>query len=141
MWPEHPDRRILAVRLVAAGTERFTGRALRQALGAEGFVFGKFSIFHKPGPDSRAVVSATSLNQPGSFELQSMDVQRFGGLNLFTVLPGSLGLQESFDELLGAARNLNERLHGVLQDETGAPLTAEWIESVRASFEEAERGA
>ena len=29
--------------------ERFPGHAVRQALAAEGFVHGKFSIFHKPG--------------------------------------------------------------------------------------------
>lgn len=135
-WPEESLRRILALRLVAPATERFPGRALRQALAAEGFVLGKFSIFHKPGPDARAVVSAASLTRPGTFDLATMDVQRFGGLSLFAVLPGPLPAAETFDELLTTARNLNARLRGALQDEHGQPLTPARVAAIRESLRE-----
>jgi cell division protein ZipA len=122
-WPPEGQRRIVAVRLVATSNERFTGRALRQALGYEGFVAGKLSIFHKPAEDGRAIVSAASLNKPGTFDPVAMDTQRFTGLFLFVVLPGPLSPAAAFDQLVASARNLNERLQGALQDEQGAPLT------------------
>jgi cell division protein ZipA len=122
-WPPESERRIVALRLVAHSNERFPGRSLRQALAAEGFVSGELSIFHKPGPDGRAVLSAASLNKPGTFDPDLMDTQRFTGLNLFSVLPGPLPPREAFDELLASARNLNERLDGTLQDASGEPLT------------------
>jgi cell division protein ZipA len=121
-WPEEADRRIVALRVVAPG-ERFSGRAVRQALTAEGFVLGRFAIFHRCGPDGRAIVSAASLTKPGTFDRDSIDIQRFGGLNLFAVLPGPLSSVRAFDELVAAARNLSERLQGALQDESGEPLT------------------
>jgi cell division protein ZipA len=132
-WPPEATRRILALRILAVG-ERFAGRSLRQALAAEGFMHGRLSIFHKAGSDSRAVLSAASLTQPGSFELATMDTQRYGGLNLFAVLPGPLPTAETFEELLSCARNLNERLQGVVQDERGEALTPERIAALREEF-------
>ena len=52
-----------------------------------------------------------------------MDSQRYGGLSLFTVLPGPKAPLKAFEDLLVTARNLNERLNGALQDERGGPLT------------------
>jgi cell division protein ZipA len=96
---------------------------VRQALCAEGFVLGKLSIFHRAGPDGRAIVSAASLTKPGTFDKDCIDMQRYGGLNLFAVLPGPLAPAQAFEELLSSARNLSERLQGALQDERGEPLT------------------
>jgi cell division protein ZipA len=121
-WPAAQDSQVLAVRLVSLG-EKFSGRAVRMALAAEGFVLGKFSIFHKAGPDGRALLSIASLNKPGTFDLHSIDLQRYGGLNLFTVLPGPVPGPDAVDELLVCAQVLSQRLRGTLQDETGQPLS------------------
>jgi FtsZ-interacting cell division protein ZipA len=137
-WPPEDARQILSLRILAVG-ERFAGRALRQALASEGFVHGKLSIYHKAGPeDPRAVVAAASLTQPGSFDLATMDTQRYGGLHLFSVLPGPLPRAQAFEALLASARNLNERLQGALQDEHGEVLSATRIAAIR---EELAQGA
>jgi cell division protein ZipA len=130
-WPAAHERRILALRLVAPQRERFPGRSLRQALAAEGFLLGQFAIFHKPDDERRAVLSAASLTRPGTFDMDTMDSQHYGGLSLFAVLPGPKPARQAFDELVFAARNLNERLHGVLQDEQGTPLTPARVEQLR----------
>jgi len=134
-WPPEEERRLISLRLVAPPQGRFSGRALRQALVAEGFVLGKFAIFHKPDAQNRALVSAASLTKPGTFDLETMDAQRFGGLNLFVVLPGPRSPLKAFDELLAAARVLNERLEGALQDERGGPLTPMRVAALRDSLE------
>lgn len=133
-WPPEEQRKLLAVRVAARPGERFSGRALRLALTADGFVLGKFSIFHKPGAEGRVLVSAASIAQPGTFSLDTMDTQRYGGLGLFVVLPGPLPAQEMFDELLTAAHNLNDRLEGSLQDERGEPLTDTSADRLRESL-------
>jgi cell division protein ZipA len=130
-WPTEGERRIVALRLVAPQTERFPGRSLRQALAAEGFHLGQFAIFHKPDDERRAVLSAASLTRPGTFDMETMDSQHYGGLSLFAVLPGPKPPPQAFDELVFTARNLNERLQGVLQDEQGAPLTPARIAQLR----------
>jgi cell division protein ZipA len=133
-WPPEESRRILALRLVAPHAERFPGRTVRLALAAEGFLLGRFAIFHKPDESNHALLSAASLNRPGSFDLETMDSQRYGGLTLFAVVPGRRTPQQLFEDLLTAARNLNERLEGGLQDERGAPLTALRVQSIRESL-------
>ncbi len=130
-WPPEESRRILALRLVAPQAERFPGRTLRLAMAAEGFVLGKFSIFHRADEANRAVLSAASLTRPGSFDLETMDSQRYGGLSLFAVLPGPKAPPQAFEDLLATARNLNERLQGALQDERGGPLTPLRVASIR----------
>jgi FtsZ-interacting cell division protein ZipA len=130
-WPSEEERRVLALRLVAPQAERFAGRSLRQALAAEGFLLGQFAIFHKPDDERRAVLSAASLTRPGTFDMDTMDSQHYGGLSLFAVLPGPKSPPQAFEDLVFAARNLNERLHGVLQDEQGAPLTPARIAQLR----------
>ena len=130
-WPPDDQRHIVALRLVAPLPERFAGRSLRQALAAEGFVLGRFAIFHKPDEAHRAVLSAASLTRPGTFDADTMDSQHYGGLSLFAVLPGPKPPPQAFDELVFTARSLNERLQGVLQDEQGGPLTPSRIATLR----------
>jgi cell division protein ZipA len=133
-WPPDDQRRVVALRLVAPPPDRLAGRALRLALASEGFVLGKFQIFHNPDDQGRAVLSAANLSKPGTFDVATMDVQRFGGLSLFVVLPGPKPPLKAFDELLSTARNLNERLQGALQDERGGPLTPTRIATLRESL-------
>jgi FtsZ-interacting cell division protein ZipA len=133
-WPADDQRRVVALRLVAAPPERLAGRALRLALASEGFVLGKFQIFHKPDSSGRAVLSAANLSKPGTFDIETMDLQRFGGLSLFAVLPGPKPPLKAFEDLLATARNLNERLQGALQDERGGPLTPTRIATIRESL-------
>jgi cell division protein ZipA len=133
-WPAEQSRKILALRLVSGPAARFPGRSVRMALAAEGFVLGKFDIFHKAGPDSRAMLSVASLTKPGTFAMNTIDAQRFGGISLFAVLPGPLPAQDTFDELLATARSLNNRLQGALQDERGEPLTPVRSTNIRDSL-------
>jgi cell division protein ZipA len=134
-WPAEEERKVIALRIVAAQPERFAGRPLRQALAAEGFVLGKLAIFHKTDAENRVVLSAASLTKPGTFDLDTMDTQRFGGLNLFAVLPGPKSPRRTFEDLLITARTLNERLQGALQDERGGPLTPTRIAAIRDGLE------
>ena len=133
-WPPDDQRRVVAIRLVANPPDRLAGRAVRLALASEGFVLGKFQIFHKPDDAGRAVLSAANLSKPGTFDFNTMDSQRYGGLSLFTVLPGPKAPLKAFEDLLVTARNLNERLNGALQDERGGPLTPTRIASMRDSL-------
>jgi len=121
-WPPEDQRHVISVRVVGVNPDRLSGRPLRQALAACGFVHGRFGIFHQPGTDGRALISAANLSKPGVFDPTSMDFQRFRGLGLFAVLPGPLPPAAALDHLLDTAGDLAERLQARLQDETGHPL-------------------
>src|SRR5262249_34941284 len=130
-WPPEEQRKVVALRLLARPPERLRGALVRQALFAEGFVLGDFDIFHKPDAQNRAVLSVASLTKPGTFDLETMDTQRYVGLNAFAVLPGPKSPRKTFEELLTTARTLNERREGALQDDRGGPLTPMRIQALR----------
>ena len=85
------------------------------------------TLFVKSGarsePPERLAEHSGARRDGGRFDVEAIDMQRYGGLNLFAVLPGALPPAKAFEELLTSARNLSERLQGALQDERGEPLT------------------
>jgi FtsZ-interacting cell division protein ZipA len=129
-WPPESQRHVISVRVVGVNSDRMSGRPLRQALAACGFVHGRFGIFHQPGVDGRALVSAANLHKPGVFDPGNMDFQRFRGLGLFAVLPGPLPPAAALDHLLDTAGDLAQRLHARLLDEQGQPLDEARLEAL-----------
>jgi cell division protein ZipA len=134
-WPPEGQRRIVALRVVPKAEPRFPGRAVRQSFGACGFWHGPMDIYHLPDEQGRVLLSAAALAQPGTFDPSIMDSQRFSGLNLFAVLPGPAPEREVFEELVHAARQLAERLDGLITDQHGEELTAGRISRLRQSLE------
>lgn len=135
-WPPESERHILSLRITALSHERLSGRVVRQALGACGFEHGRFGIFHQPGADGRALLSAANLSKPGIFDLPNMDFQRFAGLSVFAVLPGPLPPAAALDHLLDTAQDLAERLRARLQDEQGQSLGAEQLDTLRRTAQD-----
>lgn len=136
-WPSEGERRIVTLRVIPKAEPRFPGRSLRQAFSGCGFWHGPMDIFHLPDEQGRVLLSAAALAQPGTFDPSIMDSQRFSGLNLFAVLPGPAPEREVFEELVHAARQLAERLGGLITDQHGQELTAERIARLRQSLETA----
>ena len=146
--PEQPPRKpqaqkIVALRIIASGGGVFEGAQLIETLATDGFVFGRYQIFHRFDESGRPIVSLASLKEPGTFDPDNMPGMDFRGIALFTVLPGPLPGVRAFDELIVTARALAATLGGQLQDERGAPLSLARIGQLRedvAGFERA-RGA
>jgi FtsZ-interacting cell division protein ZipA len=130
-WPPEGERHIVALRIVPAANERLSGRAVRLAITACGFVHGRFGIYHQADDEGRALLSVASLSKPGVLDPINLDFQRLAGINLFTVLPGPLSPGAALDHLLDTARELSQRLPARVQDETGHPLDAERLEDLR----------
>jgi FtsZ-interacting cell division protein ZipA len=134
-WPPDGVRHIVSLRIVSGPQQRLSGRAVRLAITASGFVHGRFGIYHQPGLDGRSLLSVASLNKPGILDPANLDFQRLTGISLFTVLPGPLPPAAALDHLLHTARDLSERLQAQLQDEDGHELNAERLESLRESMQ------
>ncbi len=133
-WPPESERRILALRVLPRGAERFAGRSLRQALAGEGFIHGPMEIFHWPADDGRVLLSAAGLTRPGVFHVATMDTERYAGINVFAVLPGALSDEEIFDRLIETTRGLAARLNAELRDQHGEPLTTARVVALRAQY-------
>jgi cell division protein ZipA len=135
------EEKIVTLRLAAPPLERFEGRELVDALRAAGLEHGKFSIFHKLSPNGATLLSVASLVEPGSFDLDRIEAQRFPGISLFAVLPGPMEAGATLDLMLGIARDLAARLRGVLQDERGVPMSPQKLADLRVTLMEWQRRA
>lgn len=135
-WPDERERRIFALRIVAASGERLSGRAVRQALGACGFVHGPFRIYHQPAADGRALLSCANLTKPGDFDPLTLDFQRLTGLSMFSVLPGPAPASAALEHLLETAEELAHRLRAEVTDERGAALDVARVTALRVAAQE-----
>jgi ZipA, C-terminal FtsZ-binding domain len=133
-WPPERQDRVLWMRVVPAGGGRFGGRVLRQALMGCGLLHGPQDIFHWVNDTGRVIASVANLVRPGNFDPQTMDARDYPGLNVFAVLPGPLPPVQTYDELLGLARDLAARLTGEVRDERGGALDPARIEQERQSL-------
>lgn len=115
--PAEPARadRIVSMRLFSAPDAPFGGRALIEALQAEGLEHGKFSIFHKYDAEGATLFSVASLLEPGSFDLDRIGDTDFKGVVFFAVedQAGEAGLAE----MRRTAQALAGRLNGTLTGE------------------------
>jgi cell division protein ZipA len=127
---EAARQRIVALRLVC-DRGRWPGREVIDALGAEGLVFGKYSIFHRQRDDGKTIFFVASMVEPGSFDVERADEQSYPGISIFTVVPAPVDAPTTFDLMLASGRRLADRLGGHLQDEQGSTLTAQRILSLR----------
>jgi cell division protein ZipA len=128
-WPK--EQKIITLRVAAPPLERFEGQALVDALKAAQLVHGRYEIFHRETDSARTVFSVASLVEPGTFDLGHVAGKRFPGVTIFAVLPGPLAPLATFDTMLKAARSVADRLHGVVQDERGASLSAQRLTNIR----------
>jgi cell division protein ZipA len=130
-------RKIIALRL-AAGTQRFPGAQLRQALEEENLEYGKYDVFHRMHTDGSHVFSVASMVEPGTFDLEKMASLTYPGVTLFAQLPGPVAGIDAFSQLIACGKRLQEQLGGTLQDERGVPLTVHRMERLRQEIREFE---
>jgi len=118
-------QKIVTLRIIARGGSTFAGDALILNLRGIGMRHGKFGIFHRfdGANEDKAIFSAASLVEPGSFDLANIKEQQIPGISLFAVLPGPIDSVEAFDMLMAAARTLAQSLDGELLDESGSTLS------------------
>jgi cell division protein ZipA len=131
-------RKIIALRL-AAGTERFPGRALRQMLEGEQLQHGKYQVFHRLHTDGVSIFSVASMVEPGTFDPEKMPGSSYPGVTLFAQLPGPVPGVQALHDLVNCGKRLQESLGGVLQDDRGVPLTVHRIDRLRQEIVEFER--
>ena len=108
--PPAIEEKIVTLRVAAPPLERFGGRELVDALRAAGFEHGKFSIFHRMAPSGATLFSVASLVEPGTFDLERIEGQRFPGISLFAVLPGPMEADATLELMVGIARELAANL-------------------------------
>ena len=139
-WPPEDQRQIVSLRVAPRPPARFGGRTLRQSLDACGLEYGAFDIYHLVHESGEVVASAANLMRPGTFSPANMDSQHFHGVHLFCVLPGPLPAGRAVDELIALARDLAQRLSGIVLDPVGQPLDEERAAVLRAKAEQDAEG-
>lgn len=133
---------ILIIHVVARNQEGFKGPALLQSILESGLRFGAMDIFHRhesmTGNGDKLFSMANALN-PGTFDLDDMDLFSTRAVCFFMGLPGPRNSRQAFDLMIAAARKLAKELDGDLKDDHRSVLTAQTIEHYRQRIADFER--
>lgn len=133
---------ILIIHVVSRDPEGFKGPALLQSILESGLRFGAMDIFHRhesmTGNGEKLFSMANALN-PGTFDLDDMDMFSTRAVCFFMGLPGPRNSRQAFDLMIAAARKLAKELDGDLKDDHRSVLTAQTIEHYRQRISDFER--
>jgi len=134
--PKKPpsSRKIVALRL-SAGSDKVEGSRLKLLLESAGLRHGKYSIYHRLAANDAPLFSVASMVEPGTFDPFAMSGVQFPGVTLFTQLPGPIAGGEMLAQMLACARELEQGIGGLLQDERGLPLTEQREQRLRDDVE------
>ncbi len=124
-------QRIVTIRVCALGEARWSGRQLMTVLELQGLAFGKYQVYHRNHADGRSLFCVASLVEPGTFDMTRMPEQDFRGVSLFAVLPGPAEPLQTIDAMLATARALAESLTGMVQDDSGMPMSPQRAAALR----------
>ncbi len=107
------------------------GDELHQALESCGLQFGAHDVYHRFSPSGDRVFSVTSMVKPGFLVPEDKAELRTPGVSLFLQLPGAMGGEAAFDDLMTTAQTLADRLDASLLDRQRQPLSTDMITRMR----------
>ncbi|HHX33907.1 MAG TPA: cell division protein ZipA [Gammaproteobacteria bacterium] len=133
---------ILIIHVVSRNEKGFKGPELLQSILESGLRYGAMDIFHRhesmTGNGDKLFSMANALN-PGTFDLDDMDLFSTRAVCFFMGLPGPRNTRQAFDLMIAAARKLAKELDGDLKDDHRSVLTAQTIEHYRQRIADFER--
>lgn len=121
---------IITLYVVAKPGRRFAGYDLLQNLLALGMRYGEMDIFHRHeivNGREEILFSLASAEQPGTFDLSTMNEQTYQGLTVFLQLPNVSQPRHAFQEMLQLLQQLSTELNGDLKVGPEVPLTESMI--------------
>ncbi|RUO65059.1 cell division protein ZipA [Pseudidiomarina planktonica] len=119
------------------------GAILLQQMTELGFKFGEFDIFHRhettagTGP---VLFSLANMFNPGTFDIDEMEVFKTQGIALFLALPVKGSAQQAFNMMHNAAQKIAKAVeNGQVLDEHRNPLTRQTVQHIQQRIREFER--
>ena len=129
---EHSE--VLVLNVVAKDDRVFAGDDLLQVLITSGLKFGDMNIFHKRNSkehQSAIIFSVANMLNPGTFDLNNMDEFTTLGISFFLALPTPINNLDAFEQMLGVAQEISDRLGGDFKDDQRNVMTGQTIEHYR----------
>lgn len=120
------SRPIVHLLLLAKGG-RLSGRAILDALDAEGFRPGAMQLYYwRSDRDPSIAFGVANLVEPGALDPESLPDTETPGLVAFMCVPSDAAqAREILDAMIGASRRLAHRLDAALRDEARSTLSAQ----------------
>ncbi|MEX1220862.1 MAG: cell division protein ZipA [Idiomarina sp.] len=119
------------------------GAILLQQMTELGFKYGEFDIFHRhettagTGP---VLFSLANMFNPGTFDIDEMEVFKTQGIALFLALPVKGSAQQAFNMMHNAAQKIAKAVeNGQVLDEHRNPLTRQTVQHIQQRIREFER--
>jgi cell division protein ZipA len=114
------------------------GERLLQSLLQQGLRYGEMKIFHLH-QQGDLLYSLANAREPGYFNIDTLEQERFKAISFFTKLPGPREPLVALNRMLASAQYLARELEGELRDENRIVLTQQMMEHLRERVQEFER--
>lgn len=130
------DDLVIALTIMAAENEHFSGRAVKAALESSNLHFGDLQIYHRftAGARRQSIFSVANILDPGTLLPDKFTSLVTPGLLIFARLPGPVNGLAVFDDLLETAQSLTEKLGGTLSDDARRPISESRLEDMRSQI-------
>jgi cell division protein ZipA len=136
------DPEVLVVSVVMAEGQAISGAVLLPTLLTLGMRFGDMDIFHRHEDNAgngKVTFSLANMMNPGTFNLDDMEMFTTQGISLFMTLPNAGDAFEVFEQMLGAAKQLALEFQGQLLDDKRSVMTKQTEQHYTSKIREFER--
>ena len=127
-----PD--LISLLVKPKGDESWCGRELLRALNAVGLEFGRASIFHKniiEDNNVHTIFSVANMMEPGAFDLQKMEIERYEGVAFFIKFPSALDNGVAFEMFFDTVKSFSSTISGEIYSDVNEIMCESMIDSLR----------
>ena len=126
------EEEVIILSLMAEQGSSFNGMQLLDAMEMCGLSYGEMGIFHYTDLDSgKTLFSVANVLEPGSFDMEQIGELETPGLALFMRLPAPVDGERALLTFVQQARQLREKLSGLLTDSQRRELTRETLDELK----------
>jgi cell division protein ZipA len=136
------EPQVIVISVVVGQSQLISGAALLPSLLTLGMKYGDMGIFHRHQDNAgngKVTFSLANMMNPGSFDLDSMEVFATRGVSLFMTLPNAADGFDVFEQMLSAAKQLANEFQGQVLDDKRNPMTKQNEQHYTGMIREFER--
>lgn len=136
------EPQVMVISVVVGQNQLISGAALLPSLLTLGMRYGDMGIFHRHQDNAgngKVTFSLANMMNPGSFDLDNMEIFATQGVSLFMTLPNPGDAFDVFEQMLSAAKQLAQEFNGQVLDDKRRVMTQQAEQHYMSSIRDYER--
>ena len=136
------EPQVIILSVVMPANQQMLGAVLLPSLLTLGLKYGEMNIFHRHEDNAgngKVTFSLANIMNPGSFDLDSMEIFATRGVSLFMTLPNAGDAFYVFEQMLNAAKQLAQEFNAQVLDDKRNVMTKQTEQHYLSKIREFDR--